>query len=94
MIDYKKLLKIINNQKVYSIWLKMSEESNEYLEYEPKEGEEPDLPPQFKAGTNAKLAGITGSKQLIEETRNDGDSQDPMAGHGTKRIIDREDSYH
>ena len=72
----------------------MNKKSDEYLEQEPNEGDEPTLPPQFASRRNQGLAGITGSKQLIEETKYDGENQDPMAGHGPKRIIDREDLYH
>ena len=34
------------------------------------------------------------SNMETEETKYDGENQDPMAGHGPKTILDREDLYH
>lgn len=47
-----------------------------------------------KMRRNQKLAGITGSKQIIEETKYGGQEEDPLQGYGQKKIIDREDEYH
>ena len=51
---------------------------------------------------NASLAGVAGMKQLIEETKLDGESENAVLGGITaeqelfksKKIVDREDQYH
>ena len=40
------------------------------------------------------MAGITGSKALIEEMKHSGPEENPMEGFGHQKIVEREDKYH
>lgn len=39
------------------------------------------------------MGGITGNKNLIEEVMLQDQNEDPLDGHGPKRIVDREGDY-
>ena len=71
----------------------MYADGNEYLSHIPDETDRDAIDP-FAMRKNQKLAGITGSKNLIEEMKHSGPNEDPMKEFGHKKIVEREDKYH
>ena len=50
--------------------------------------------PAAAGSKNKRLAGLTGSKEIIEETKLGGPADDPLEGYGRRKITEREDEYH
>ena len=75
---------------------KTTKKDDKYLDYIPDENdnaEELDQRLSKVARKNQNLTGITGSKDLIEETMLGGPTSDPMEGMGHQKITDREGDY-
>ena len=45
-------------------------------------------------GTNQRLAGLTGSREIIEETMLGGPAEDPLARHGCQMAVEPDNEYY